>query len=124
MTGLIDGTIGQGSVFHRAFDDYGDGVGPETAIMPRDWRSRAIEYRGAEAPGVTAICPDPDDVALAKLCAWREKDIAWLRDAVGAGIVSLDGMRRNLAGGMPPSAPPRVEIKRRLLVIGASPGSA
>jgi hypothetical protein len=69
LTDLLDGTIGQGSMFHRTFHYHADGIGPATAIMPLDWRARATEYRGAEAPGVVAPCPDPDDVAIAKLCA-------------------------------------------------------
>ena len=39
---LIDATIGHGSMFHRTFHYHGDGVGAHTAIMPRDWRSRAV----------------------------------------------------------------------------------
>ena len=45
---LIDATIGQGSMFHRTFRYYGGGVGPRTAIMPGDWRSRAIVYTTAD----------------------------------------------------------------------------
>src|ERR1700693_500550 len=33
ISDLIDATIGQGSMFHRTFHYYGDGVGPRTAIM-------------------------------------------------------------------------------------------
>lgn len=114
---LIDGTIGQGSMFHRTFHYYGDGVGPETAIMPLDWRGRSTEYHGAEAPGVVAICPDPHDVALAKLCAWREKDIQWLRDALAAGIIGIAQMRANLRAGMPDAAPSAEVIETRLMAL-------
>jgi hypothetical protein len=67
---LIDATIGQGSVFHRTFHYYGDGVSPRTAIMPQDWRSRAVTYKTADDT-VQALCPSADDIAVAKLCAWR-----------------------------------------------------
>jgi hypothetical protein len=122
VSDLIDGTIGQGSLFHRTFKYYGDGVSPGTAIMPLDWRSRAIEYHGPAAPGVIALCPDPNDVAIAKLCAWRDKDIAWLRDALVAGIVGVAAMRQQLGAGLPAEAPPAVEVERRLsaLVAGHS----
>ena len=40
----IDGAIGNGSMFHRTFRYYGDGVSPTTAIMPMDWKSRATTY--------------------------------------------------------------------------------
>ena len=107
---LIDGSIGQGSRFHDEFGYYGDGVSPATAKMPADWISRAIEYRPAESPDIVAIVPDPEDVGLAKLAAWREKDQAWLTEAVNAGAISLPKMAGRLrtmprpnAEGNPPS---------------------
>lgn len=36
----IDGAIGEGSEFHRTFGYYAQGVGPETAALPRDWMTR------------------------------------------------------------------------------------
>lgn len=119
LSDLIDGTIGHGSLFHRSFQYHGDGVGPETAILPVDWRERASEYHGIGAPDVVAICPDPDDIAVAKLCAWREKDIQWLRDAVVAGIVSPSRMRQRLLSGLTAGAPPGDEIARRLDALEA-----
>jgi hypothetical protein len=117
LSDLIDATIGPDSQFHKTFGYYGDGVSPRTAMMPLDWRARATEHRGAEAGGAVAICPDPNDIALAKLCAWREKDIAWLREAVAAGVVALALMRDHLRGGMPEDAPPGDEIERRLRAL-------
>ena len=45
--------------------------------MPQDWRSRAVEYVtvGGHA---TAVCPSANDIGVAKLTAWREKDQHWL----------------------------------------------
>jgi len=36
----IDGSIGEGSLFHETHGYYAQGVGPNTAILPRDWMSR------------------------------------------------------------------------------------
>src|SRR5438270_10909849 len=66
---MIDGSIGQGSQFHNEFGYYGDGVSPSTSKMPTDWLERAVEYRGEECPGVIAVVPEENDVALAKLAA-------------------------------------------------------
>jgi len=71
---LIDGSIGERSPFHEAFGYYAHGVGPETAVLPRNWRGRAIVVRSAATEGVTGICPHPSDLAVSKLAAWREKD--------------------------------------------------
>ena len=85
VSDLIDGTIGRLSQFHRIFGYYGDGVSPRTATMPLDWRTRAVEYVTPDG-FATAICPSAEDIAIAKLCAWREKDQTWLREAFRSGI--------------------------------------
>ena len=36
----IDGAIGEGSQFHASNGYYAQGVGPDTAILPKDWMSR------------------------------------------------------------------------------------
>lgn len=41
---LIDGALGQLSAFHNAYGYYADGVSPTTAILPRGWEARTIEY--------------------------------------------------------------------------------
>src|SRR4051794_34165214 len=60
--------------------------------MPSDWRTRAIEYNGQGCPGVTALVPHQDDIALAKLVAWRDKDRDWLAVGIRYRILSLQAM--------------------------------
>jgi hypothetical protein len=110
---LIDATIGQGSIFHRTFHYYGDGVGARTAIMPRDWRSRAVTYTTADK-SVQALCPSADDIAVAKMCAWREKDVAWLDKAFTSRIARVEHVEGLLSHGLPPEAPDEMELRRRL----------
>lgn len=71
---LVDGSIGERSPFHETFGYYAHGVGPETAILPSRWRERAVVIRSSATAGVAGICPDPADLAISKLAAWREKD--------------------------------------------------
>lgn len=73
--------IGRDSIFHETHGYYADGVGPRTAIMPDDWKSRAERRSVPGAPGVSLWVPEVNDVALAKLCARRDKDIEWLKIA-------------------------------------------
>jgi hypothetical protein len=113
ISDLIDASIGHLSQFHRTFGYYGDGVGPKTAMMPMDWRMRAIEYKTPDGLA-TAICPSADDIAIAKLCAWREKDQAWLREAIRSGIVKPDRAAALLRTALPAEAPEPDEIARRL----------
>ena len=68
---LIDGAIGALSTFHDTFGYHADGVGPETASLPKDWMTRAVlRYVG----DITAICPDLHDLAASKCAAGRAKD--------------------------------------------------
>lgn len=41
----IDGSLGDGSPFHGTYGYYAHGVGPETAIAPRDWEERLVRSR-------------------------------------------------------------------------------
>lgn len=106
LSDLIDGSIGQESRFHSTFGYFADGVSPQTSKMPRDWLERAIRYEASENPGVVAIVPEENDIALAKAVAWREKDIDWLRAGVMAGVLSLDKMKGRLEK-MPEADPER-----------------
>jgi hypothetical protein len=115
---LIDGVLGEGSSFHEQFGYYADGVSAATAVMPTDWRSRSTKYLGRQAPGVTAICPEQNDIGLAKICAWREKDRAWLKNGLGNGVLDLSKMRARLKK-MPSHAPDRNELERRLDALAA-----
>lgn len=90
---LIDGTIGEGSQFDETFGYYAHGIEEGTAILPRDWRSRAVLIPLPDQPDVACICPDVNDIALSKLCAWRDKDRTWLRDAYASGLLDAGEMR-------------------------------
>src|SRR3954452_24053352 len=70
---LVDGSIGEKSPFHESFGYYAHGIGQETAILPSCWRERAVAIQTAETNGVIGICPEPADLAVSKLAAWREK---------------------------------------------------
>lgn len=75
---LIDGSIGELSPFDETFGYYAHGVGPETAVLPGDWRSRAIIVENSNTGGARGICPAPADLAVSKLLAGREKDVAFV----------------------------------------------
>lgn len=94
----LDAILGQASSFDAEFGYYCDGVGEETAIMPADWRERAKTYSSPATGGVTAIVPHPTDLALAKLCAGREKDMDWLASAIGDRLVRIDDLMDGLEG--------------------------
>ena len=120
VSDLIDGSIGRYSLFHKTFGYYGDGVSPSTAIMPLDWRHRAVEYVTPDGIA-TATCPSADDIAIAKLSAWRDKDQAWLREALRSGIATADRIADLLRTELSPNAPPADELALRLAAAAHIP---
>lgn len=84
---MIDGTIGELSPFHQTFGYYGHGVGPQTAILPSDWRDRLVELSNANTNGVKGLCLSPLDIAFSKLAAGRPKDLTYCREMLRSGIV-------------------------------------
>lgn len=91
---LVDGSIGEKSPFHESFGYYAHGVGPRTAILPSQWRSRAIAIKSGE---ITAICPHPSDLAISKLAAGREKDLDFVRVLLQHRIATSEEIRARVS---------------------------
>jgi hypothetical protein len=84
---LIEGAIGQLSMFHDTFGYHADGVSPETATMPADWMKFAkLHYLGE----LTVICPDLHDIAVSKCVAGRDKDADWVRSLLRHRMITID----------------------------------
>jgi len=45
---LIEGAIGEGSLFHDTFGYYANGVGYDTAVLPKGWEKRLVPVRSAD----------------------------------------------------------------------------
>jgi hypothetical protein len=90
--------------------------------MPVDWRSRAVEYVTPDGLA-TAVCPSANDIAIAKLTAWREKDQTWLREALRSGLAKADRIAVLLQTELSPNAPPADELARRLAIASYFPTS-
>ncbi len=82
---LIDGTIGELSPFDGTFGYYAHGVGPETAVLPRNWRSRAMVVENENTGGARGICPSPADLA----------STTTMRGTAGRTPVAENGLRKN-----------------------------
>lgn len=116
---LIDGTIGEGTRFDDAFGYFAHGAAQDAAILPHDWRLRARPITLPEAPGVTCICPDADDVAVGKLCAWQENDRRWLEAAWRTGLVGAGALRERAKAISDTRAPSLAEIGQRIGALEA-----
>jgi hypothetical protein len=76
---LIDGSIGEGSPFERAYGYYAHGVGPETAVLPTGWQERLVAVASPNTRLVRGWCLEIHDLTIAKLVAGREKDLDFAR---------------------------------------------
>ena len=83
----IDGALGAGSDFQRAFRYYADGVGPETATLPDGWEERLVPICNANTDGATGWCLEVHDIAIAKYFANRAKDRRYTRELWKADLL-------------------------------------
>ena len=112
---LIDGSIGELSPFHEQFGYYAHGVGPETAILPKNWRQRLVRIDNANTGGIVGLCLHPTDLAISKLVAGREKDLKFVELLLKRGLL----MRRELEQLLPELSPAHADTVRNRLEICA-----
>ena len=84
---LIDGSIGEASMFHESFGFYVQGVVAETAVLPAGWRERLVRYQSPATGGVVAWCLELHDLWISKAIAGRPKDREFCRAMLEAGHV-------------------------------------
>jgi len=96
LADLIEGVAGEWSLFEEQHGFSIDGVDHSTAVLPEGWRERLVKVSNANtaAPGgkprYTGWCLDPEDLCVAKLCAFREKDLNFVAALLDAGLVDPD----------------------------------
>jgi hypothetical protein len=79
--------IGVYSRFHETHGYYADPVDESTATLPKGWKGRLVNLPPGDTDGVSALCLDPHDLAIAKYVARREKDIVFTRALAARGMV-------------------------------------
>jgi len=119
LADLIDGSIGELSIFHDHFGYYAQGVGPETARLPSGWRERLVRLQTAGTNQRIAYCLDPVDLFVSKACAAREKDADFNRALLRHGIVQLDAALRRVRQLEDPAEAQRAEAWIRRLAAAA-----
>ena len=62
----IEGAIGEGSQFHQTFGYHAQGVGPDTAVLPRGWMSRVHRVQSAATNYRVGYCLDLLDLFMSK----------------------------------------------------------
>ena len=93
---VIDGAIGERSLFHETFGYYAHGVAPETAILPRGAFDRLVRLSNENTRGCTGWCLELHDLAVSKLVAGREKDIEFVSGMMRQKLISPHTVRQRL----------------------------
>jgi hypothetical protein len=93
----VDGAIGEGSAFHQAHGYYAQGVGPDTATLPRGWQRRLVRVDNANTNGYVGLCLEVHDLAISKYVAGREKDREFTRELARCGLIDNVTLAQRLA---------------------------
>ncbi len=96
LADLIEGVAGEWSSFEQQHGFSIDGVDLTTAILPTGWRDRLVKVQNVNTaapsgePQFTGWCLDKEDLCVAKLCAYREKDLNFVGALLGTGLVDSE----------------------------------
>jgi len=106
LADVIEGVAGELSPFEELHGFALDGVDLTTCALPLGWRDRLVmicnELTRDPVTGqqFAGLCLDPVDLCVAKLCAGREKDRAFVAALFEAQLVNPDAVKARL-GQMP-----------------------
>lgn len=106
MADLLDGSIGEASMFHHTFGYYAQGVTEATARLPRGWRDRLIRFETPGTAGVAALCLEVHDLWISKGIAGRPKDVEFCRALADRHLVKEEVLEERL--GTVPDLDPKV----------------
>lgn len=96
LADLIDGSIGEASMFHDTFGYYAQGVVESTARLPDGWQARLMRFETPATRGVVAWCLEVHDLWISKAVAGREKDTEFCRALLQRGTVDPRILRTRL----------------------------
>lgn len=102
LADLIEGVAGEWSPFEEQHGFSIDGVDLTTAILPEGWRDRLVKVQNANTaapsgqPRYIGWCLDKEDVCVAKLCAFREKDQNFVAALIDAGLIDPELVAQRL----------------------------
>lgn len=119
------GAIGEWSIFYQTHVYYVQGVGRDTAVLPEGWEDRLVAVSGPNTNGGTGLCLDAHDLCLATLVEHRQKDLAFVRALIEAGLISAAAPprrrpRRTSRGNV--QRRPRQQSKHPAIALSITPG--
>lgn len=93
---LIDGAIGERSIFHETYGYYAHGVDETTATLPAGWRDRLVPIHNENTRGATGWCLEVHDLAVSKLVAGRDKDFKFIAVLIRHQMADPGAVQRRL----------------------------
>ena len=93
----VDSAIGEGSKFHQTHGYFAQGVGPDTATLPKGWRQRLVRIENQNTGGYVGLCLEVHDLAISKYIAGREKDREFTRELARHGMTDREMLLERLA---------------------------
>ena len=98
-TDLIDGALGELSLFHQTHGFYVHGVLIEAAVLPEGWDQRTVAVCDLQGTrGNTGYCLEAHDLAASKLVAGREKDRVFVATLLLEGLIDGEILLERVAG--------------------------
>jgi len=110
---LIEGSIGELSMFHETFGYYADGVDETTATLPEGWNRRLVPIRGPGTAGNTGRALEIHDLLISKYVAGREKDRRFNRVALAHSLAD-PGILKERLRATPIDAGSRARIAKQI----------
>jgi len=101
---MIEGSLGELSVFEATFGYRADGVAPETAVLPAGWQERLLRVQSENTQGAIGWCLEPHDLAFSKLAARREKDLKFVAGLIRFRLISAAKLKGLIANQAEPQA--------------------
>lgn len=115
---LIDGSIGELSMFQETFGYYAQGVSVKTAVLPGGWKKRLVPFRTPATNGVTAQCLEPHDLWISKAIANRPKDVEFCKALLNRKLVNPKTLLARLKKVKRLDPKIRKAVEGRIRVVG------
>ncbi|MEP7384248.1 MAG: DUF6036 family nucleotidyltransferase [Gemmatimonadota bacterium] len=96
LADLIDGSIGESSMFHETFGYYAQGVVETSAVLPSGWRDRLVRFETPATRGVVAWCLEVHDLWVSEAIAGRPKDLEFCHALLERRLVDRERLRGRL----------------------------
>ena len=93
---LIEGSIGELSMFHETFGYYVNGLVDLTPTLPEGWEERLVAVRGPGTGGYTGWALEVHDLLISKYVAGRQKDRRFNRAALAHGLADPETLAERL----------------------------